>query len=227
MRGRGQPAPAVLSQWGYRRSGEVIEHAATAYEQIALVGFSLGGNVTLKYLGEARVHPAVVAGIGISVPVDLVSSCRVLDQHWANRIYLRRFLKLLAAKVEVKARQFPELDVAGVSDIRTFAEFDGRYTAPLHGFRDARDYWERSSARPFLSRITVPTLLLNARNDPFLAPECYPKEEAEANPVLFLEVPESGGHAGFVDLADGLQPWSERRGVEFLTSLSLSAGKSN
>ena len=199
----------------------VIEHAAGAYERIALIGFSLGGNVTLKYLGEGRTHPAVVAGAGISVPVDLEASCRRLDRQWANRIYLRRLLKLLIAKVQAKARQFPELDVAGASDIRAFAEFDGRYTAPLHGFRDARDYWARSSARAFLPRIALPTLLLNARNDPLLAPECFPWEEAEANPALFLEVPESGGHVGFMDFAHGLRPWSEHRVVEFLTSLSL------
>ena len=201
--------------------GAVIERAAAMYGRIALIGFSLGGNITLKYLGEARTHPAVVAGVGISVPVDLAASARVLDYRWSNRIYLRRVLKRMLAKVQAKARQFPrQLDVAGARAIRTFAEFDARYTAPLHGFRDAQDYWERSSARPFLPRITIPTLLLNARNDPLLAPECFPFAEAEANCALFLEAPESGGHVGFLDLVHGLQPWSERRVVEFLASLA-------
>jgi len=197
----------------------VIARAAEMYPRIALIGFSLGGNVTLKYLGEAQPHPAVVAGVGISVPVDLAASSRALDERWANRIYLRRFMKRLVAKVRAKARQFPQqFDLAGAERIRSFAEFDGRYTAPLHGFRDAADYWERSSARQFLTRITVPTLLLNARNDPFLAPECFPFDAARANPSLFLETPESGGHVGFLDLGHGLQPWSERRVVEFLAS---------
>jgi hypothetical protein len=129
-------------------------------------------------------------------------------------------MKRLVAKVQAKARQFPrELDVTGARTIRCFAEFDGRYTAPLHGFRDAGDYWARSSARPFLPLISVPALLLNARNDPFLAPECFPYEEAGANPALFFEAPESGGHVGFLDFVHGLQPWSERRVVEFLASL--------
>jgi len=195
----------------------VIERGAAAYGRIALIGFSLGGNVTLKYLGEARPHAAVVAGVGISVPVDLTASAGVLDGRWTNRIYLRRFMKSLVGKVEAKALVYPrELDVAGARAIRTFAEFDGRFTAPLHGFRDERDYWERCSARRFLSGITVPTLLLNARNDPFLAPECFPFAAAEENAALFLEAPESGGHVGFLDLAHGLQPWSERRVVEFL-----------
>jgi predicted alpha/beta-fold hydrolase len=197
----------------------VIERASAAYERIALIGFSLGGNVTLKYLGEGWTHPAVVAGVGVSVPVDLAASCQVLDHQWENRIYLRRLLKLLIAKVQAKARQFSELDVTGAQDIRTFAEFDGRYTAPLHRFHDARDYWARSSARAFLPRITLPTLFSSVRNDPLLAPECFPQEEAEANPSLFLEVPESDGYVGFIDLVHSLQPWSERRVVEFLTAL--------
>jgi len=198
----------------------VIEHGMRTdvrIQQIALIGFSLGGNVTLKYLGEGPPHPAVVAGVGISVPVDLAASARVLDGRWSNRIYLRRFMTSLVAKVEAKARMFPQqLDVTGARAIRTFAQFDGRYTAPLHGFRDEEDYWARSSARQFLPQITIPTLLLNARNDPFLAPQCFPFAEAEENPALFLEVPDSGGHVGFLDLVHGFQPWSERRVVEFL-----------
>jgi predicted alpha/beta-fold hydrolase len=224
FRGCGGEANRLLRFYHSGDTGDlaaVIEHAAGAYEQIALIGFSLGGNVTLKYLGEGRTHPAVVAGVGISVPVDLAASCESLDHRWENRIYLRRLLKLLIARVQAKARQFPELDTAGAQAIRTFAEFDGRYTAPLHGFLDAGDYWARSSARQFLPRIILPTLLLNARNDPFLAPQCFPWEEAETNPALFLEAPESGGHVGFMDnLTHGLQPWSELRAVEFLTSLT-------
>lgn len=203
----------------------LVGRVAESYEQIALIGFSLGGNVTLKYLGEGPVHPAVTAGIGISVPVDLAASARALDQRWTNRIYLRRFMKTLLAKVRSKARTFPgQLDMAGARAIRTFEEFDGRLTAPIHGFRDAMDYWTQSSARQYLARITVPTLLLNARNDPFLTPECFPFSEAESSPTFFLEAPESGGHVGFLDFARGLQPWSERRVVEFLTVPGPSIG---
>jgi predicted alpha/beta-fold hydrolase len=199
----------------------VIEQAATAYSQIALIGFSLGGNVTLKYLGEGRTHPAVAAGVGISVPVDLAASGRALDRRWANRIYTRRLVKRLVTMLEAKAGQYPRhIDVAGARAIRSFVEFDGRYTAPLHGFRDAADYWARSSARQFLPWITVPALLLNARNDPFLAPECFPAAEAEANPAFFLEAPESGGHVGFLN--HRLHPWSEGRVVEFLAGVTAT-----
>ena len=131
---------------------------------------------------------------------------------------MRRFLKTLVAKVEAKARAFPgQLDVAGVRRIRTLEEFDDRYTSRLHGFRDALDYWTRSSARPFLPRITVPALLINARDDPFLAPECFPTPEAEASAYFFLEAPAHGGHVAFVDSLRRDGPnWLERRTVGFL-----------
>jgi uncharacterized protein len=194
----------------------VIRRAAESYARIALIGFSLGGNITLKYLGEAPPHFAVRAAVAISTPVDLAASARALDEHRSNRFYLRHFLRTLITKIEAKARHFPEqIDPTGARTIASFKEFDDRYTAPLHGFRDAADYWARSSARPRLPNIHLPTLLLNALNDPFLPPECFPYPEAEANPQLLLEVPDSGGHVGFMDFACGVQPWSERRVIQF------------
>jgi len=195
----------------------VICHAAESYRQVTLVGFSLGGNVTLKYLGEAPPHRAVIAAAAVSAPVDLASSARALDQRRGNRIYLRHFLRSLIAKVEAKAVRFPDqLSAAGVRAIRSFQEFDDRYTAPLHGFRDAEEYWQQASARPYLRAVRVPALLLNARNDPFLTDASFPHEEASASEHLYLEAPASGGHCGFIDFARGLQPWWERRVVEFL-----------
>jgi predicted alpha/beta-fold hydrolase len=194
--------------------GAVIDFAATRYSRIALVGFSLGGNLTLKYLGESSPHPAVVNGVAISVPLDLGATARALDRHW---IYRRSFIKSLIAKVEAKAVRFPDkFDVSGIRMIRTFEEFDDRFTAPIHGFRDAEDYWEKSSARQYLHGITVPTLILNACDDPLLTPESFPVAEAEGNLCLFLEMPKSGGHLGFIDLVRGIEPWFERRVVEFL-----------
>jgi predicted alpha/beta-fold hydrolase len=200
--------------------GAVIRHAAGSYARIGLVGFSLGGNVTLKYLGEAPPHPAVSAAVAISAPVDLASSARTLDRRLGNRLYLRRFLRTLIAKVEAKARLFPgQIDVASARRIRSFQEFDDRYTARLHGFRDAADYWAQSSARQYLSRIGVSALLINARDDPFLPPACFPVAEAEANPHFFLEAPTCGGHAGFVENLRNAQPnWLERRTVSFLSA---------
>jgi hypothetical protein len=197
----------------------VVARAAAGYATIALIGFSLGGNVVLKYLGEAPPHVAVRTGVAVCAPIDLAACARKLDQRRSNRIYLHRFLVSLVDKIEAKAALFPDIvDATGARGMRTFQQFDDRYTGPMHGFRDADDYWTRASSRQFLHRITVPTLLLQPRNDPFLAPQAYPWPEAEASQHLFLEAPESGGHVGFLDLRHGLQPWSERRCVEFLAT---------
>jgi uncharacterized protein len=199
--------------------GAVIDCAAARYSRIALVGFSLGGNLILKYLGESSPHPAVVSAAAISAPLDLGATARALDRQWSKRIYRDSCIKSLIAKVEAKAVRFPDkFDVNGIRMIRTFEAFDDRYTAPIHGFRDVEDYWKRSSARQFLNRITVPTLILNACDDPLLTAESFPVAEAEANPCLFLEMPKWGGHLGFVDLVRGIEPWSERRVVKFLTA---------
>jgi uncharacterized protein len=205
--------------------GAIISLAAARYPRIALIGFSLGGNVTLKYLGEGVCHPAVIAGIAVSVPIDLAASAGAIDRRWSNRFYLRRFLRRLALKVAAKALRFPErLDTTTSRQIRTLREFDDLYTAPIHGFRDAMDYWEKSSAKQYLGRIRVPVLLLNARDDPFLTAESFPYTEAEKNSHLFFEAPEWGGHIGFIDSARNIRPWQESRGVEFLAEEVAGAG---
>ncbi len=193
----------------------VIARAADLYPHLALVGLSLGGNMTLKYLGERPPHPKICAAAAISAPVHLASSARALDSRRGNSLYLGRFMKSLAAKVEEKARRFPGvINPAGIRRVRSFAEFDDRFTARLHGFRDADDYWERSSARQFLPGIRVPTLLLNALDDPFLTPESFPHSEALDSSHLFLEAPASGGHLGFVGRSEF---WTARRIPQFLS----------
>lgn len=195
-----------------------ISHIVRAYPEVALIGFSLGGNVILTYLGQdaGSVAPAVRCAAVFSVPCDLAASARKLER-LPNRIYLRRFLKTLRAKVIRKAPQFPnELDITGIERIRTFRAFDDRYTAPIHGFRDAGDYWRRCSSGRYAADIRVPTLLVNARNDPFLPKACFPVARAEANPHLFLEMPTHGGHNGFVALNEENRYWSESRALKFL-----------
>ena len=135
-----------------------------------------------------------------------------------NQPYMARFLGDLREKICRKMAQFPgRLSDDGYESIRSFREFDDRYTAPIHGFRDAEDYWAKSSSRFFLDAIRVPALLLNAQDDPFLAPECFPRELAAASPWLHLDAPARGGHVGFV--GSGLREdeyHSERRALEFL-----------
>jgi len=202
----------------------LIERAAKDYARIALIGFSLGGNVTLKYLGEAPPHPHVCSGVAIGAAVDLQSCVRRLDRRWDNRLYLHNFLGPLLARIEAKARVFPgALDTSHLRAIRGIEEYDDRYAGPIHGFAGAGDYYARSSARQFIPRIGVPSLLLNARNDPFLSRECFPVAEAEASAHFFLEAPASGGHLGFLDLRRGIAPWSEQRVVEFLDEHARSA----
>jgi hypothetical protein len=198
----------------------VVAHAIQrdATRDIALVGFSVGGNLTLLYLGRlgSAAPSQVRAAVALSVPCDLASSAARLARP-ANRLYMAYFLRSLRAKIRAKMAIRPgELDDKGFESIRTFADFDARYTAPLNGFAGAADYWRRSSSRPLLPGIARPTLLINAADDPFLAPACYPLAEARANPALTLEVPAHGGHVGFVDFNPQGRYWSEWRTCRFL-----------
>ena len=197
----------------------VVEHALATHAatEVDLIGFSLGGNMTLKYLGERDDHsPRLHRAVTFSVPCDLACSSMALDTPFNRSVYMKRFIDSLAGKIRAKQAMFPDLlDSARLKGVRTFRQFDDRYTAPLHGFRDAEDYWARSSSRQFLSRIRIPALLVNAANDPFLGPGCYPREEAEANNHFHLEIPATGGHVGFPGSGGH---WMERRAVEFLDS---------
>jgi predicted alpha/beta-fold hydrolase len=198
----------------------VLSHVAEKehYSEFALIGFSIGGNVVLKYLGECgnNVPSLVRKAVTFSVPCDLTSSSYKLAE-LANRIYLKRFLRLLHQKIQMKMEIMPEIiDDTGFRRIKNFQDFDDRYTAPIHGFKDALDYWEKASCKPFLPHIAIPTLLVNSADDPFLPEPCYPVSEARANPSLFLEIPSSGGHVGFVQFNPRGEYWSESRALSFI-----------
>jgi predicted alpha/beta-fold hydrolase len=198
----------------------VLDHvfATTDYTEIALIGFSLGGNLTLKYLGDQgdTLDSRIRRAAAISVPCDLAASSRQLER-LQNRIYMARFMRNLHTKVREKATRFPEaLRLEGLDTIRTFAQFDDRYTAPIHGYKGAEDYWAQCSCLPVLPQIRVPTLLINAQDDPFLTPECFPHNAAATNPNFFLETPRHGGHLGFVQFNEADEYWSEQRVVAFL-----------
>lgn len=201
----------------------VVRHILKAYnyEEIFFAGFSLGGNVTLKYFGEYGTDlPETVTGaVAISVPVDLTSSSYQLARA-INRPYISRFLKMLKRKIEIKEQYYPDLiSSKPFDDIYDFKGFDDTYTAPLHGFLNAEDYWRKASSLPYLEDIRHPVLLINAADDPFLTPACYPGELAGNHEHLYLEVPDHGGHAGFVDDSLTGVYWSEKRTMQFIREI--------
>jgi len=199
---------------------EVVAHAGRSgrFHGVGLVGFSLGGNMTLKYLGEGRPAPLpVMAGAALSTPCDLEAASAAMESLRA-RPYMKRFQRDILGKWALKRRRYPELipEIAPKRQ-RTFRQIDDTFTAPLHGFADAEAYWRACSANAFLDSIRVPTLLLNAADDPFLAPECFPREAAARSPRIHLEVPDRGGHVGFMDRwGSRCDLWSETRVLDFL-----------
>lgn len=175
---------------------------------LALVGVSLGGNVLLKFLGERGndLPPNVKAAAAISVPFDLERSSKRINQGF-SRLYQRFFLQSLKRKATEKAQRFPDLAApADIAALRTLEDFDNLITGPLHGFRDAQDYYARSSSLPYLKDIRLDTLLFNAVDDPMLPPAVLNEVRSIAanNPALEVDFVEKGGHAGFVT---GSIPW--------------------
>ncbi|MFP4110094.1 MAG: YheT family hydrolase [Desulfonatronovibrio sp.] len=199
----------------------VVRHVVSkGYQRVFLVGFSMGGNQLLKYLGEnpAQVPSQVQAAAAFSVPCDLSGSAARLDRA-ANRFYVLYFMRGLRQKIRLKAEMFPlVVDAKDLKKAWTLQDFDNYYTAPLNGFQDAEDYYAQTSCLRFLNRIRVPTLLVQARDDPFLSPSCFPLAQAAKNPLLFLEIPKYGGHVGFHHPGPGNIYWSEYRAGDFLLS---------
>ena len=178
------------------------------------VGISLGGNALLKLLGERGAAMPLEKAVAISAPLDLAAAGRALDRGFSREVYTRTFLRTLKRKTFEKIRrQRISVDARRLHRARTFWEFDDTVTAPLHGFLGADDYWARSSSAPWLARIRIPTLVLNARNDPFM-PATVLDAIGEVPPNVVLEFPRSGGHAGF----PGRGRWLARRVLDFLFS---------
>jgi predicted alpha/beta-fold hydrolase len=182
-----------------------------------VVGVSLGGNMLLKWLGEqgTAARALVTAAAAISAPIDLTAGGHQLGVGF-NRFYSWMFLRTLKAKSLAKLERHAGLyDAARVKAASSLHMFDDVVTAPLHGFRDAEDYWARSSSKPWLRRIAVPTLVLNARNDPFLPSRALPRRD-EVSSAVTLDFPDGGGHVGFVHAGRGGGGWLQRRVLEFL-----------
>ena len=187
------------------------------YNEIALVGFSLGGNLLLKYLGERESIPKEIKkAVSISTPLSLRGSLESLSQ-FENWVYRSSFLINLRKKYKAKMKDFPEkMTTSDYNKITSLLEFDNVYTAPAHGFKDAYDYYEKNSSLQFLPNIQIPIYILNAENDSFLSSECYPTELALKMKNLHLEISKYGGHVGFHKTNELY--YSEARTLEFLNS---------
>ena len=199
----------------FYHSGETIDFDFVAHtlarrnptHPLVAFGVSLGGNALLKWLGEHPSQSILAAAATLSVPYDLGAGAKYLERG-AGPWYVGSFLRTLKKKVAHVVEQFPEtrsiIDLDAVMRSKTFREFDDAATAPLHGFRDADDYYTRSSSLQFLPRIQTPVLCVNAEDDPFLPPHILPKVAETASPSVELRVSPRGGHAGFVT---GAAPW--------------------
>jgi predicted alpha/beta-fold hydrolase len=186
--------------------------------RIYVAGVSLGGNMLLKWLGEEEdaALSIIERAIAVSVPMDLTAAARSLDSGFNRIFYTSHFLNLLRPMALAKiAAHDLAIDGRAIRTSLTFREFDDLFTAPVHGFKDAIDYWTRSSSKPWLKKITVPTLLINAQNDPFLPRDALPNSTEISNSVI-LDFPATGGHVGFVSgRFPGNLDWLPRRVLKF------------
>ena len=199
----------------------VMQHISRLHpdREIAVIAYSLGGNVLLKWLGEQGSKATPVTAVTLSVPFDLNSAALRLERGM-SRIYQQHLLQQLRESVKAKSpKHTMPFPVERLKELRTFREFDHAITAPLHGFDGVDDYYQRSSCKPFLKHIAVPTLMLQARDDPFL-PETALPGEAELSSQVTLELSRHGGHVGYVSGWNPLQPvyWSEQRILQHLSA---------
>ncbi|WP_377702173.1 YheT family hydrolase [Pseudoduganella sp. UC29_71] len=211
---------AAEIDWIIRRLHARAKDAACS--RFYATGVSLGGNALLRWLGESQHGAEIVdAACAVSAPLDLARGGESLSRGF-NRIYTRMFLNTLKPKCVAKLKQFPGLyDLNALMAAKDLYTFDNVVTAPLHGYRNTDDYWDRASAKHVLLDITVPTLVLNAKNDPFLPGIHLPRRAAAS---VLLDYPEQGGHVGFaVGAPPGSLDWLPRRMIHFLEGENASS----
>jgi predicted alpha/beta-fold hydrolase len=194
------------------------------YKKVYLAGFSLGGNLNLKYLGtRGRDVPTELAGaIMFSSPVHLETAAHQLFSVKFGRLYVEYFLSTMRKKVIAKTLK-QNLDLYCIDSVRktkSFIEFDEIVTAPMTGHSSAQEYYRNASAFYDLENIKVPTLLVQSKDDPFLSKECYPEAAAKKNPYLYLEVTPTGGHVGFFNIREKIQYWGDLRANRFFSDVA-------
>ncbi len=201
----------------------VVNHAIQKnYKEVILIGFSMGANIVLKYLGEEskNLNETIKASVAFSAPIDIVSCGEQID-HPSRRLYSNRLLREVMENTISRISMItPMVDIERLLKVKTWREFDEIYTAPLYGFDSVLDYRKKASSKPLLSQISIPSLLINAKDDPLLSQECFPEDASVQNhPYLFGEFPENGGHLGFVCFDKSGLIWSEQRSLEFVKSI--------
>jgi len=216
----GQPnrLPRAYHSGDYAEVGWMLAtiRALVPFAPLFAVGVSLGGSALLNWLGREEGHAAsiVTATAAVSTPLDLTAAGIAIGIG-LNRIYSRHFLGTLVPKAIGIAQRFPGLlDSAAIARVNSMYAFDDIVTAPLHGFAGTQDYWKRASSKPWLKAIAVPTLVVNARNDPFIPASSLPTR-AEASGAVMLEQPEHGGHGGFPRSSSFGSGWLSRRLTTF------------
>ena len=197
----------------------VVQSVLGLYDEIVLIGFSLGGNLVLKFLGEDRQrYTQVRGGIALSTPVHLSDASQKLLEP-KNKIYQWRFLRTLKDKIKQKAKQFPDqVSLEPLSKIKNLYDFDDVYTAPLFGYQDAEDYYAHNQSIQWLHLIDQPALIINALNDPFLGPLSYPKSIVETLKNVDMIIPDFGGHVGFAHSIND-RSWVLNRVSSFVSSI--------
>lgn len=205
---------------------QVIDYTLEqGYEQLVLIGFSMGGNITMKYLGVTgdQVPEQVLTGIAISSPCDLKASIRAVERP-ENWMYQRKFMRALKEKVRQKDAQFPGLlDLSLLPDIKRWIDFDRAYSVPLTGYRDTDEFYYEATAKNFMPGIKRPVLLINALNDPMLEDDCYPVDLCQSHPHIHLELPKTGGHVGFAQKGSP-ENWAEIRTWAWVAKVLRESG---
>jgi uncharacterized protein len=195
---------------------QIIHHATQQadYQEVIMIGFSMGGNITLKYAALNK-HPLVSKAIVFSAPLDMRSSIAVLDEP-SNFLYKRNFINKLQPKIQYKALHYPKyLDLNGLKGQKSIVAQAELFFVNINGYRNMEDFYENGSALNFIPRLQIPTLIVQAQNDPILTSECSPTQLAEKSHFIHLEMPQLGGHVGFTHAQDKHHTWSEHRALEF------------
>jgi len=211
--------PKFYSYGGTEDLSSVIKHVLDLnYKQIVLAGFSMGGGLTAMYLGTQKIDERITHGLTFSVSCDLQNSVKEVEKR-KHFIYNKVFVKKLKEKLKEKAKHFKEYQSIPINSISSYDDFHKSYSLPFHNYSSIEDFYFRSSSKPHYKNISIPTLMVNALNDPILGDKCYPYKEAQQNQHLYLETPKHGGHLGF-KIKGNEYSYMELRSEEFLNSKS-------